>query len=67
MTFDLTDFLTADEIATVRASAEAEELADTRKAETAEAVATAADSFAAYWAESVSASVLRDYRAGRVS
>lgn len=37
-----------------------------RAAETQRAEARAADSFEAYWAGSASASVLRDYAAGRV-
>lgn len=45
------------------------EMARIRKARTAELraeLANASDSFAAYWAGSASASVLRDYQAGRV-
>jgi len=37
-----------------------------RRAETAVEVAQAKDSFEAYWAQTVSASIMRDYRAGRV-
>jgi hypothetical protein len=42
------------------------ELAAVRAAETQEAEARAADSFEAYWQGSASASVMRDYAAGRV-
>ena len=42
------------------------ELAALRHAELREAESRAADSFEAYWAGSASASVLRDYAAGRV-
>jgi hypothetical protein len=45
---------------------EREELAERRAAETAAAVAAAPDAIAAFWAQSASASVARDYRAGRV-
>lgn len=60
--FNLSDFLTAEEIEMVRASAETEMRNDEMRAD----VSNAPDSFSAYWADSASASVLRDYKAGRV-
>lgn len=42
-------------------------LAALRATETREAEARAADSFGAYWKGSASASVMRDYAAGRVA
>ena len=43
------------------------ELSSIRDAELRDAERNCADSFEAYWAGSASASVLRDYAAGRVS
>ena len=43
------------------------DFAATREAEFREAERQSADSFDAYWAGSASASVMRDYAAGRVS
>jgi len=44
-----------------------DELKAARKAETDAAVAATRTAFEAYWAGSASASVLRDYQAGRVT
>jgi len=63
----LFDGFTAEEMAHIRACGAEGEAELARQAEyEAELAACAGDSFAAYWAGSASASVMRDYRAGRV-
>lgn len=63
----LFDGFTAEEMALIRAAGEEAEVEYARQAEyEADLAAAKGDSFAEYWAGSASASVMRDYRAGRV-
>ena len=63
----LFDGFTAEEMAAIRAAGAEGEVELARQAEyEADLAACKGDSFATYWAGSASASVMRDYRAGRV-